>query len=89
MMRRLLILTVMVVTAVSLTACGRKGSPKEPDDAVYPRAYPYTPLPVPITKPQPDATGGTPATEPDQTPQPRRTRPDELPPPAGESGTKP
>ncbi len=89
-LRQVLILGVVVLTAASLAACGRKGSPKEPEDAVYPRIYPYTALPVPATtKKQPDATDANPGEEPFQPPQPRRTRPDELKPPAGDSGTKP
>ncbi|BAE53294.1 hypothetical protein amb4490 [Paramagnetospirillum magneticum AMB-1] len=41
MMRTILILALVLGVA----ACGRKGMPDRPDDAVYPRDYPYTPLP--------------------------------------------
>ena len=86
MTRRLLVLGMV---ALALTGCGRKGNPHEPENAVYPRVYPYTPLPAPLAKQTPDATGATPADEPFQAPQPRRHRPDELKPPAGETGRTP
>ncbi|TAN58693.1 MAG: hypothetical protein EPN20_16090 [Magnetospirillum sp.] len=82
MTRRLLILGLAVLMAVPLAGCGRKGNPEEPEDAVYPRTYPYTPLPSPPKA----ADGGDKAGQPFQAPQPRRTRPNELKPPAAEPG---
>ena len=80
MMRRLLILGVVTLVATSLTACGRKGNPSEPDDAVYPRIYPYTPLPAPPTvQTAPEGVS--------RAPQPRRQRPDEFKPPVGDPDT--
>ena len=79
MMHRLLTLGLVVLMAASLAACGRKGIPYEPEDAVYPRVYPYTPLPqAPAAKTAPD---GDASSTPYQPPQPRRTRPNELKPP--------
>lgn len=78
MIRHMLSLALVLLLASSLAACGRKGYPEEPENAVYPRNYPYTPLPVPAQK-APAASsndGGT--TQPHQ---PRRTRPSELKPP--------
>ena len=86
-MRRLLILGVVVLMAASLAACGRKGSPKVPDDAVYPRVYPYTPLPEQPAAVKPP-TDGTATQTPFEAPQPRRTMPDELKPPAGDTETR-
>ena len=77
MKHRLLILGLVALMAASLAACGRKGAPYEPEDAVYPRTYPYTPLPS-SAKTAPEDGG---ATQSYQSPQPRRTRPDELKPP--------
>ncbi len=37
---------LVVALVVALAACGRKSMPERPDDAVYPRDYPYTPLPA-------------------------------------------
>ncbi len=37
---------LIVALVVGVAACGRKGMPDRPDDAVYPRDYPYTPLPA-------------------------------------------
>lgn len=42
MMRSILIAALIL----GLAACGRKGMPERPDDAVYPRDYPYTPQPA-------------------------------------------
>ena len=79
MTHRLLILGLVALMAASLAACGRKGMPYEPEDAVYPRTYPYTPLPQsPNAKTAPDDGS---AAQSYQSPQPRRTRPDELKPP--------
>ncbi|WP_237051284.1 LPS translocon maturation chaperone LptM [Magnetospirillum sp. ME-1] len=52
MMRSILV----VALVVALAACGRKGMPERPDDAVYPRDYPYTPLPAEPKKKTPDPT---------------------------------
>jgi len=54
MMRSILILALVIGVA----ACGRKGMPDRPDDAVYPRDYPYTPLPA-ETKVKPEQSGST------------------------------
>ena len=86
MMHRLLILGLVALMAVSLAACGRKGMPYEPEDAVYPRLYPYTPLPqtdADMKAPNNDGTA-----QPYQPPQPRRTRPDELKPPVDNGSPK-
>lgn len=45
MNRSLLTLALVALLASSLSACGRKGTPDEPENAVYPRVYPYTPQP--------------------------------------------
>ncbi|EME70486.1 hypothetical protein H261_08388 [Paramagnetospirillum caucaseum] len=37
---------LVVALAIGIAACGRKGMPEQPDGAVYPRDYPYTPLPA-------------------------------------------
>jgi predicted small lipoprotein YifL len=37
---------LVAVLILGLAACGRKGMPDRPDDAVYPRDYPYTPMPA-------------------------------------------
>lgn len=80
MMRRLLILGLVALMAVPLGACGRKGNPEEPEDAVYPRTYPYTPLPggaKPDKAPSSDF----------QPPRPRVTAPPtNVQPPAAEPG---
>ena len=79
MIHRLLILGVVVLMTASLAACGRKGTPYEPEDAVYPRVYPYTPLPqTREDKTAPDAAAPSSSYS---SPQPRRTRPSELKPP--------
>ena len=79
MTHRLLILGLVALMAASLAACGRKGMPYEPEGAVYPRNYPYTPLPEsPKAKTGPDDDSDE---QPYQPPQPRRTRPNELKPP--------
>ena len=83
MIRRLLILGMVALMAVSLAACGRKGNPEEPENAIYPRTYPYTPLPSASKKPP---AAGAVTEDPYQAPQPRRTRPNELKPPADEPG---
>ncbi|KIL97925.1 hypothetical protein CCC_00986 [Paramagnetospirillum magnetotacticum MS-1] len=41
MIRSILVLALVLGVA----ACGRKGMPEWPDDVIYPRDYPYTPLP--------------------------------------------
>ncbi|MDO8606980.1 MAG: hypothetical protein Q7R40_10620 [Phaeospirillum sp.] len=82
MIRRLLILGVVVMMAASLAACGRKGNPEEPEDAIYPRTYPYTPMPA---TPRKKPASGAAIDEPFQPPQPRPTRPNELKPPADKS----
>jgi predicted small lipoprotein YifL len=51
MMRSVLI----VALALGLAACGRKGMPEWPEDAVYPRDYPYTPLPSETKRKTPDS----------------------------------
>lgn len=56
-MRALLTLAVVVAVALPLAACGRKGRPVPPEDAVYPRMYPHIELP--------DQKGPTP--EPERT----------------------
>ena len=86
-LHRLLILGMVALMAVPLGGCGRKGNPEEPEDSIYPRVYPYTPLPSKAPSKKPAADGAV--EEPFQPPQPRRTRPDELKPPAGDPGTKP
>lgn len=85
--RRLLALVLVAGLASGLAACGRKGNPLPPDDAVYPRQYPYTPLPSRISGPKPAGDGpaqtAPSAEDPFQPPEPRlRNRPDELKPPA-------
>lgn len=50
MMRSVLI----VALVAALAGCGRKGMPEHPDDAVYPRDYPYTPMPAEPKKKSPD-----------------------------------
>jgi len=87
-LRQVLSLGVMVCLAASLAACGRKGYPKEPEDAVFPRLYPYTPLPAGAVA-TPDDAGVTAVTAapPFPPPQPRPARPDELVPPTGDTGT--
>ena len=43
----MMIRSILIVALVmGVTACGRKGMPDQPDGAVYPRDYPYTPLPT-------------------------------------------
>jgi predicted small lipoprotein YifL len=49
MMRSVLVLALVV----ALAACGRKSMPEWPDDAVYPRGYPHTPLPEETKKKAP------------------------------------
>ena len=87
-LRQVLSLGVVICLAGCLAACGRKGYPKEAEDAVYPRSYPYTPLPAGAVA-APDGAGDTGATAapPFQPPQPRPARPDELVPPTGDTGT--
>ncbi|CUW37857.1 conserved exported protein of unknown function [Magnetospirillum sp. XM-1] len=49
--------SILVVTlVVALAACGRKSMPERPDEAVYPRDYPYTPMPAESKKKTPDPT---------------------------------
>ncbi len=36
---------LVLALVIGVAACGRKSMPERPDDAVYPRDYPYTPLP--------------------------------------------
>jgi len=62
MSRLVLGLILAGLLAVSLSACGRKGNPDQPDDSVYPRQYPYMPLP------DRQAKSRTPAAAPDQSP---------------------
>ncbi len=81
MTRTLPILLVVALVTLSLAACGRKGNPAEPDDAVYPRIYPYTALPG-RDKNAPRTPAQTGPDEDFQRPQPRLDkRPDELRPP--------
>ncbi len=40
MLRKLLLLVFLLGLAAPLAACGKKSSPKQPDDATYPRQYP-------------------------------------------------
>ena len=63
--RRLLGLLAAGLGVGALAACGRKGRPVEPEDAVYPRTYPYTPHPGATaarrqTAPAPSDTDQTP-----------------------------
>jgi hypothetical protein len=44
--RTLLGLLAVGLGGATLSGCGRKGRPHEPEDAVYPRIYPYTPYPA-------------------------------------------
>jgi len=44
--RGLLGLLAAGLGASVLSACGRKGKPEVPDDAIYPNVYPYTPYPA-------------------------------------------
>jgi len=54
MLRSVLILAL----ALGLAACGRKGMPDWPEDTVYPRDYPRTPLPAESkTKSRPEQSG--------------------------------
>ncbi|RAU22811.1 hypothetical protein CU669_05330 [Paramagnetospirillum kuznetsovii] len=71
-MRRLLILGLVVLTAVPLAGCGRKGNPEEPEDAVYPRTYPYIPQPEGAKKKSSPPASGSSDYQP---PQPRMTTP--------------
>ena len=43
--RRLLAVLSVGALAAGLAACGRKGRLEEPVGTVYPRTYPYTPMP--------------------------------------------
>jgi len=58
--RRLLALAGAAALGLPLAACGRKGKPEEPEGRVYPRIYPYTPLPgisvPPARRDDPDQT---------------------------------
>jgi predicted small lipoprotein YifL len=45
MMKRLVLVLVLAAVATSLSACGRKGRPIPPEDAVYPRQYPKIDFP--------------------------------------------
>ena len=55
MMIRSILIVALVIT---VAACGRKGMPDRPDDAVYPRDYPYTPLPAETkVKAKPETSG--------------------------------
>jgi hypothetical protein len=81
-MRRALLVALAVCALVPLAGCGRKGSPESPENAVYPRLYPYTPMPV-------RAGGGQVApAEPYEPPQPNlgARRPENVKPPAAEPG---
>lgn len=40
MMRRGLLVVVLVCLTLGLGACGKKGRPDPPEDAVWPRQYP-------------------------------------------------
>jgi predicted small lipoprotein YifL len=43
----MIIRSVLIAALVlGLAACGRKSMPEFPEDATYPRDYPYTPLPA-------------------------------------------
>ncbi|WP_096702638.1 lipoprotein [Magnetospirillum sp. 15-1] len=49
---------LVLALVIGVAACGRKGMPERPDDAVYPRDYPYTPLPSETkAKTQPERSG--------------------------------
>ncbi|MDR3126230.1 MAG: lipoprotein [Rickettsiales bacterium] len=39
-MRRAAVAIAAIISALCLAACGVKGSPKKPADAVWPRTYP-------------------------------------------------
>lgn len=83
MIRKVLILGLITLMAVPLTACGRKGNPEEPDNPVYPRIYPYTPMPESAKKKSEPPT----SSRDFQPPQPRITvPPTNIKPPAAESG---
>ena len=76
MMRSILIAVMVATVALPLAGCGRKGMPYEPEDAVYPRVYPYTPQPNAATKDTgPQDQYGDPAYQPPK-PRPPATTPD-------------
>ncbi len=40
MLRKLILFALLLGLAAPLAGCGKKSSPKQPDDATYPRQYP-------------------------------------------------
>ncbi|OAN52348.1 hypothetical protein A6A04_01250 [Paramagnetospirillum marisnigri] len=55
MSRRLILAALALLLALPLAACGRKGSPEVPENAVYPRVYPNIPFPPPGARKAPDS----------------------------------
>ena len=51
-MNKLMLVTMAVVMAASLSACGRKAPPVGPEGAVYKRTYPDIQTPYPGQVPQ-------------------------------------
>jgi hypothetical protein len=78
-MRRLLVLGLALALAVSLSACGRKSSPKPPEGSEYPHVYPYTPFPG-EQFPGGWGSGKSPQSQPDEQPGPEQRQPTSTPP---------